>query len=175
LAQGAKERKTANEFLEFLVKRADVEGKEVRKRIEELINGGKSKGAFADARQAKDVEFGWGSQTVKSAVKINDVETWIEGESEKSKLRILVRAEVDGVKGESTFTFFRGFRDEVLSYTYARAGAPGGRGEDAERIAAVVKAMTEKEPAVNRRKDRKIVIECFGLHLKGFKKYEKGV
>gem|GEM_PF-5868584 len=35
-----------------------------------------------------------------------------------------------------------------------------------------MKAMTEKEPAVNRRKDRKIVIECFGLHLKGFKKYE---
>ena len=38
-----------------------------------------------------------------------------------------------------------------MGYAYAKAGAPGGR--EAERLAAVVKALTDEEPKAYRLRD----------------------
>ena len=56
-------------------------------------------------------------------------------------------------------------------FAYASAKAPGGREADAERLAAVVKALTGKEPRIRRMKDGEIMIVCGREHLDGFTRY----
>ncbi len=56
-----------------------------------------------------------------------------------------------------------------MGYAAARAGASGGREADAERLAAVVKAITGEEPRVySVENGKRIRIECYEKHLKGF-------
>jgi len=74
-------------------------------------------------------------------------------------LRIKITAEVDGVKREYAITFSRRGRAAV-GRAYAKAGAPGGREADAERLVAVVKALTDKEPEVRRMKSGRVAVEC---------------
>jgi hypothetical protein len=85
-------------------------------------------------------------------------------------LRIKIAAEVDGVRGEYSITFRRRGRAAV-GYAYARASAPGGREADAERLAAVVKALTDEEPKVYRLRDGRIMIAC--SNLRGFARYRE--
>jgi len=56
-------------------------------------------------------------------------------------------------------------------YAYVRADAPGGREADAERFAAVIKALTGKEPWIRRMKDGRIQIVCGREHLDGFMRF----
>ncbi len=94
------------------------------------------------------------------------------GRSGKLLLKIRITAEVDGMRSEYTITFGRYGRDNAaLGFAVARADAPGGREADAERLAAVIKALTGKEPRIRRRSDGKIVIECGKEHLDGFMRY----
>jgi len=141
--------------------------------VEELISKGKSWGAVEGIPMKKDVEFKWNGQTVKSTVEIRGVEARVEDKGGKSKLRIEVRAVIDGVERENIFTFFRGSINEVRGYTHASADAPGGREEDAKRIVAVVKAVTGKEPTVERLKKGEVWIVCFRSYLEGFMRYRK--
>jgi len=76
---------------------------------------------------------------------------------------------VDRVVREYTITYSRsGAGNAAVGLAYARADAPGGREADAERLAAVMKAITGKEPRIRRIKNGKIKIECYGGHLEGF-------
>jgi hypothetical protein len=64
------------------------------------------------------------------------------------------------VESQSVVTYGgRGASNKAASYAAARAGAPGGRVEDAERLAAVIKALTGRVPRVRRMKDGTIIIE----------------
>jgi hypothetical protein len=56
---------------------------------------------------------------------------------------------------------------------YASAGTPGGRQEDAKRIAALVKALTGEEPKVYPMKCSRLVIVCGSAHLENFKRYKE--
>ncbi len=95
-----------------------------------------------------------------------------KSESGKLLLRIKVTAEVDGVKSDYIITYSRRGADNTAEgYAYAKADAPGGREADAKRLAAVIKALTGKEPRVYRMKGGKIMIECGSEHLEGFKRY----
>jgi hypothetical protein len=78
---------------------------------------------------------------------------------------------VDGVGGDYVMTYGRYERNETRGFAYARADAPGGKEADAERFAAVIKALTGKEPRIRRRSDSKIEIECGGEHLEGFRRF----
>jgi hypothetical protein len=90
----------------------------------------------------------------------------------KKLLRIKITAEVDGVRSEYTITYGRrGADNATVGYAAARAGAPDGREADAERLAAVVKAITGKELKVCQRSDGRIMIECGREHLDGFARY----
>jgi hypothetical protein len=58
-----------------------------------------------------------------------------------------------------------------VGFAAARADAPGGREADAERLVAVIKALTGVEPKIRRMKDGTIVIECYGGHLEGLMRF----
>ena len=79
---------------------------------------------------------------------------------------------VDRVVREYTITFGRyGKLNAVVGYAYASANAPGGREADAERLSALIEALTGRRPRVYRIKDGIIMIVCGREHLKGFMRY----
>jgi hypothetical protein len=136
----------------------------------------------------------WGSLTLKDFEKKVEVngKTYVvkvigwsaepeESKSGKPLLRIRITAEVGRVEGEHivdrvvreyTITYGRyGAKNYAMGFAVAKADAPGGREADAERFAAVIKALTGKEPRIRRMKDGKIMIECYEGHLEGFMRY----
>jgi hypothetical protein len=86
-------------------------------------------------------------------------------------LRIKITAEVDGVRREYEITFGRYGRNAAVGRAVARADAPGGREADAERLSALIEALTGVKPKIRRIKDGMIVIECYGGHLEGFRRF----
>jgi hypothetical protein len=85
------------------------------------------------------------------------------GKGGRKLLRIKITAEVGRVEGEHTIvdrvvheytiTFGRYERNATLGFAVARADVPGGRKADAERFAAVIKALTGKEPRIIEKND----------------------
>ena len=105
-------------------------------------------------------------------VKVIDGGAVEEGKGGKKLLRIKTTAEVDGVKSDYELTFRRrGADNAAVGFAVARADAPGGREADAERFAAVIKALTGRKPRVYRRSDGRIDIMCGREHLDGFARY----
>jgi hypothetical protein len=114
-------------------------------------------------------------------VKVRGGEAVEEGRGGKKLLRIRITAEVGRVEGEHivdrvereyTITYSRHRADNATKGSAtARADAPGGREADAERFSALIKALTGREPAVYRKSDGRILIECYGGHLEGFMRY----
>jgi len=142
----------------------------VYKKAEEIVEEGRARGSLrlADVkgrevliegrRHVVDV-FGGGAQFEK-------------GRSGRTLLRIAITAEVDGVGRIYEITFGRyGRNNKAMGFAVARADAPGGREADAERLSAVTKALTGKEPRVRRMRDGRIMIECGEGHLEGFMRY----
>jgi len=79
-----------------------------------------------------------------------------EGRGGRKLLRIKITAEVDGVGGVYAITFGRyGSKNEVAGYARAKADAPGDRMADAERLAAVVKALISRKPRMYCKKRRR--------------------
>jgi hypothetical protein len=76
-------------------------------------------------------------------------------------------AEVDGVRRDYKITYGRYGSNVARGFAYVSAKAPGGREADA----AIVKALTGKEPWIRRMKDGTIVIVCYREHLNGFRRY----
>jgi len=77
--------------------------------------------------------------------------------------------EVGSVRSDYTITFSRGEADNTTKgFAVAKAEAPGGREVDAERLAAVIKALSGRAPRIRRMKDGTIIIECGKEHLEGF-------
>jgi len=88
-----------------------------------------------------------------------------EGRSGRTLLRITITAEVDGVRRDYTMTFSRrGAGNAAKGRAYIREEA------DAERLSALIKALTGKEPRVYRVGGR-IIIECYEGHLEGLARY----
>jgi hypothetical protein len=66
-----------------------------------------------------------------------------EGRGGRKLLRIRITAEVDGVRREYVMTYGRhGADNATVGRAYASVDEPGGREADAERFAAVIKALT---------------------------------
>jgi hypothetical protein len=84
-----------------------------------------------------------------------------KSESGKKLLKIRITAEADGVRSEYTITYSRrGGDNAAVGYAYASAKAPESREADAERLAAVIEALTGKRPRVYRKKNGQIMIEA---------------
>jgi hypothetical protein len=172
------QRDLAAEFVEYILQRAWEAGKEVYEKAKEIVEEGKARGSLTLERFEKKVEVN-GRRYV---VKVIDGEAVEEDRGGRKLLRIRITAEVGRVEGEHTIvdrvvreytiTFGRyGDRNAALGYAYARGDAPGGREADAERLAAVIKALTGVKPRIRHMKDGRIVVECGREHLEGFASY----
>jgi len=86
--------------------------------------------------------------------------------SGRTLLRIKIKAEVDGVRRDYEITFGRyGKINAAVGRAYIREEG------DVERLAALIKALTGREPKVRRMKNGKILLECYEGHLEGFARY----
>jgi len=159
------QQKLAAEFVGHILQRAGEEGGAVYEKALEVVEEGKARGSLKLEGFEREVDgrlvrvVGGGAQFER-------------GGSGRTLLRIRITAEVDGVRSDYTMTFGRyGADNAARGRAYARADAPGGREADAERLSALVKALTGKRPRVYRMKNGEIMIECYEGHLDGFKRY----
>jgi len=171
------QRSLAAGFVERILQRAKEAGDDVRKKAEEIVEEGKARGSLKLEDFEKKVEVN-GRPYVMKVIGGEAVE---EDRGGRKLLRIKIKAEVGRVEGEHivdpvvreyTITFGRYGKDNAaVGYATAKADALGGREAYAERLSALIKALTGKEPKVYRRGDGAIVIVCYEGHLEGFMRY----
>jgi hypothetical protein len=156
-------------LIEHLRKRAETKGENVLQKLEELVREGESRGALSAEGLKAEVAVEWEGDHIVVPVEVRKLEAW----EDEDKIRIKVKAVVDGVEGEWVMTFFRyGRTNAVIGYTNTRDDAPGGRTEDAKRIIALVKTLTGEEPNIKRDKYGKIKqIVYTRRHLEAAMKY----
>jgi hypothetical protein len=162
------QQRLATKFVEYILRRAEKMGKEVYEKVKEIVEEGRARGSLTLKGFEKEVEVDGKNHVVKV---IGGGAEFEKSESGKILLRIRITAEVDGVRREYTITYGRYKNNKTMGFATARANAPGGREADAERFAAVVKALTGEEPRIRRMKDGTIIIECNRMHLDGFARY----
>jgi hypothetical protein len=159
----------AAEFVKYILQRAEKEGEEVYRKALEVVEEGKARSSLTLKGLEKRVEVGG----VEHVVKVIDGGAEFDvGRSGRLLLRIKITAEVDGVKSEYTITYGR--YEEINAakgFAYARADAPGGREADAERLAAVIEALTGVKPKIIEKSDGTIELVCGKAHLDGFMRY----
>jgi hypothetical protein len=160
------QQKLAAEFVEYILRRAEEAGKEVYEKATKIVDEGKARGSLTLKGFEKEVEV----DGEKYKVKVIDGEAVEEDRGGRKLLRIKITAEVDGVRSEYTITYGRYGTNAAVGFATARADAPDGR-EAAERLAAVIKALTGKEPRMRRVNDGRIMIVCGREHLDGFKRF----
>ena len=174
-----KQQRLADEFVEYILRRAKEEGEDVYKKALEIVNEGKSWGFLrlegfkgrveVDGRLYVVKVTGWGAEIE-------------EKQDDKKLLRLKIKAEVGRVEGEHTIvdrvvreytiTFGRYGNNAAVGFATASAKAPRGKEADAKRFIAVVKALTGVEPGVYRVENgKKIRIECYEEHLRGFGRF----
>jgi len=173
------QQRLAAKFVNYILQRTEKEGEDVYKKALEIVNEGRSWGSLrlegfegrveVDGRIYVVKVTGWGAEPEES---------W----SGRKLLRLKITAEVGRVEGEHTIvervvreytiTFSRrGGDNATKGFAVARASAPSNREADAERLAAVVEALTGKKPRIYRMKDGTIIIKCGREHLDGFMRY----
>jgi len=164
------QRRLAAELVGYVLRRASEEGNEVYRKAFEVVEAAREVGSMrlTDVVKAR-AEVGGREHVV--TVLGGRAEVGRSG-SGRPILRIIITAEVDEVSSIYRIAFGRyGRRGTVVGYAVARADAPGGREADAERLAAIVKALTGREPKARRLKGGEIVVACYEGHLEGFTRY----
>ena len=150
-----KQQELAARFVEYILQRAKEEGEEVYKKVEKIIDEGKARDSLTLNGFEMEVE----ANGEKYMVKVIDGGAVEEGEGGRKLLRIRITAEVDGVRRDYEIVY-RYEGNAAVGRAVARADAPGGKEADAKRLAAVIKALTGREPKVYRRKDGTIIINA---------------
>jgi hypothetical protein len=176
------QRELAADFVKYILQRAEeacggAEPCAVYEKAKEIVEEGKAWGSLELEDFEKKVEVNGKTYVVK----VKGGEAVEEGEGDRKLLRIKIKAEVGRVEGEHivdpvvreyTITYSRrGAVNKAVGYAVARADAPGGRETDAERLAAVIEALTGVKPRIRRMKDGAIIIECGREHLDGFMRF----
>jgi hypothetical protein len=172
------QRRLAAEFVNHILQRAEKEeGDDVYEKVKKIIEEGMSRSSLTLERFEKKVEVNGKTYVVK----VIGGEAVEEDRDGRKLLRIKITAEVGRVEGEHivdrvereyTITYSRRRADNAaVGFAVARGSAPGGREADAERLAAVVEALTGVKPKIRRKKNGQIIIECYREHLDGFRRY----
>jgi len=162
------QRRLATEFVEYILQRAKEKGKKVHEKVLKVVEEGRTRRSLKLEGLEKEVEVDGRKHAVKV---IGWSAEFDEGRGGRKLLRIKITAEVDSVKSDYTITYGRYGDNRTVGHAVARVNAPGGREADAERFAAVVKAITGREPKVYRMKDGQIMMVCYEGHLEGFMRY----
>jgi Fe2+ transport system protein FeoA len=169
------QRDLAAAFAEHILRRAEEEGDDVHE-TKEIIEEGKARGSLRLEGFERKVEVG-GKEYVVKVIGGGAVE---EDRGGRKLLRIRITAEVGRVEGEHTIVD-RVVREYTITYGrygklnavvgYAYASVSGGSEADAERLSALIEALTGRRPRVYRIKDGIIMIVCGREHLEGFMRY----
>jgi Fe2+ transport system protein FeoA len=157
----------AAEFVKYILQRAREAGGNVYVKASKIIEEGMSRGSLRLEGLEKKVEV----EGRRHVVKVIGGGAFDDGRSGKKLLRIRITAEVDGVRSEYAITFGRYGRNAAVGFAAAGADVSGGREADAERLLALIEALTGVKPKIRRIKDGTIVIECYGGHLEGFRRF----
>jgi hypothetical protein len=172
------QRDLAARFVEHILRRAEEAGDDVYEKAREVVEEGKAWGSLKLERFEKGVEVNGKTYVVK----VIGGEAVEEDRGGRKLLRIKITAEVGRVEGEHTIvnrvrreytiTFGRyGADNAAVGHATASAKAPGGREADAERLVAVIEALTGVKPRIRRMKNGRIMIVCGREHLDGFKRF----
>ncbi len=163
------QQKLAAEFVDHILKRAMKKGGALYEKAKKIVEKVKARRSLKLKGFEREVEVEGRRHVVKVIGGGAGLE---ESQSGKLRLRIKITAEVDGVLREYVITYGRyGKLNLILGFARARADAPGGGKADAERLAAVIKALTGKEPLIRQRSDGTIEAVCGREHLDGFTRY----
>ena len=158
------QQRLAAEFVKYILRRAEKAGDVVYEKAKEIVEEGKAWGSLKLEDFEREVEVDGKTYVVK-VIGGKAVEEDRDG---RKLLRIRITAEVDGVRSEYTITYGRYGRDNAaMGFAYARREA------DAERLSALIEALTGKRPKVHRKKNGQIMIECYREHLDGFMSYRE--
>jgi hypothetical protein len=145
------QRQRAAEFLKFLKARAGAKGAEVLKKLEALLEEGRSRGAFRLVGLDRD------------GVRVLDVKTEEKGD----KLYVTIKAEVDGAAGQYKITFYRERSGARRLMFYVK-------GEEAvARAVKLVEVLTGERPSVAERPDGLTRIGGAGRHIDALARYEE--
>jgi hypothetical protein len=164
------QQRLAEDFVKYILRRAEEAGDAVHEKVKKIIEEGMLRGS----QTLRDLEI-WVEVNGKTyVVKVIGGEAVEEGRGGRKLLRIKITAEVGRVEGEHivdrvereyTITYSRrGGDNAAVAYAYAEV-------DDAERLAALIKALTGREPRIYRMKDGKIKIVCYREHLEGFMRF----
>jgi hypothetical protein len=145
------QRRRAAEFLKFLEERAKAKGAEVLRKLEALVEEGRSRGVLRLVGLERD------------GVKVLDVKTEEKGD----KLYVTIRAEVDGAAGEYKITFYR----ERRGIRYLRFYV---RGEEAvARAVKLIEVLTGERPIAVEMPDGRTMIKGSGRRIDAIARYEE--
>jgi hypothetical protein len=161
------QQRLAAEFIEYILQRAKEAGEKVYEKAREIVEEGKARGSLTLKGLEMEVEVNGRRHKVKV---IDGSAEFDKSQSGKKLLRIKITAEVGGRRRDYKITYGRYGSNEARGSATARAD-PDGREADAERLAAVIKALTGKEPWIVKRSDGRIDIICGREHLEGFRRY----
>jgi len=157
------QRRLAAEFVEYILQRAEKEGEDVYEKATKIIEEGKTRGSLKLEGFEGRVEVGGREYVVKV---IGGGAEFDVGRGGRKLLRIRIAAEVDGTRREYAITFGRyGSNNAAKGFAYVSEET------DAERLAAVVEALTGVKPKIRRRSDGIIELVCSRAHLEGFKRF----
>jgi len=145
------QRRRAAEFLKFLEAKARAKGAEVLRKLEALVEEGRSRGALRLVGLEKD------------GVKVLNVKTEEKGD----KLYVTLRAEVDGATGHYKITFYR----ERRGIRYLRFYVRGG--EAVARAVKLIEVLTGEKPQVTEMPDGSTRIRGSGRHIDALARYEE--
>jgi 23S rRNA pseudoU1915 N3-methylase RlmH len=170
------QRELAATFVELIIQRAreacgDAERCAVYEKAKEIVEEGKAWRSLTLKDFGKEVEVNGKTYVVKV---IGGGAEPDKGRGGRKLLRIKIKAEVGRVEGEHivgrvvreyTITYSRrGGDNAAVAYAFAEV-------DDAERLAALIKALTGREPRIYRMKNGKIKIVCYREHLEGFMRF----
>ncbi len=145
------QRQRAAKFLKFLEAKARAKGGEVLKRLEALLEDGRSRGVLRLVGLEKD------------GVKVLDVKT----EEKDDKLYVTIKAEVDGAAGQYKITFYREGGGARRLIFYVRGG------EAVARAVKLVEVLTGEKPSVSEMPDGLTRIGGAGRHIDALARYEE--
>ncbi len=145
------QRQRAAEFLKFLEAKARAKGGEVLRKLEALLEEGRSRGALRLAGLERD------------GVKVLDVKT----EEKDDKLYVTIKAEIDGATEQYKITLYCERRGVKRLRFYVR-------GEEAvARAVKLVEVLTGERPSVTEMSDGSTEIRGFGRHIDALARYEE--
>jgi hypothetical protein len=157
------QRRLAADFVKYILQRAREAGEDVYRKALEVVEEGRARGSLTLKGFEKEVKVDGKKYKVKV---LGGGAEFDEGRGGKKLLRIRITAEVDGTRREYAITLGRyGSNNAAMGFAYVSEET------DAERLVAVIEALTGVKPRIRRRSDGTIEPVCGRTHLEGFKRY----